>query len=125
MRSFNAEGTFETEDGERITLVCDFSTIDVVQGITGQNWDDVMPQLAEFDRALLTKILWAMLRKRHEGISLDEAAALGFDKNSIALWAIMGDVINRACNISDDKPAEDEAAKKKSRGRSKSSAASG
>lgn len=124
MRSFNAEGTVQTADGETLTLVCDFYTIDVVEGITGENWDDVIPQLVQPPKSLAVKVLYGLLRKRHEGITLDEAAALSYDKNSLAIWAVVGDVIRRACNI-DAEEDEEEAPKKKSGGRRKSSAGNG
>jgi hypothetical protein len=124
MRSFNAEGVFETEDGERLTLVCDFYTIDIVEGITGQNWDEIVPQISS-SRALAVKVLYGLLRRKHETISLDEAAAVSYDKNSIALWAIMGDVIRRACNLPGGDEPEDDGAKKKRSGRRKTSADNG
>lgn len=123
MRSFFAEGQIETESGDKLTLVCDFYSIDVVEQISGQSWDEIIPQLASPPRALAIKVLYALLRKRHDGITLDEAAAVSFDKNSLAIWAVVGDVIRRACNIG---PADDEEpAKKKPSGRSRSSAKSG
>jgi hypothetical protein len=122
MRAFFAEGQIENEDGDKLTLVCDFYTIDVAEQITGQRWDDILPELFN-SRALATKVLYSLLRRKHEGITLDEAAALLFDRNSAAIWAVMGDVIRRACNIPDEPEADD--AKKKPRGRSRSSAKSG
>lgn len=122
MRAFFAEGQIESEDGDKLTLVCDFYTIDVAEQITGQRWDDILPELFN-SRSLATKVLFSLLRKRHEGITLDEAAALLFDRNSAAIWAVMGDVIRRACNIPDEPEAPD--AKKKPAGRSRSSARSG
>lgn len=123
MRAFNAEGTVQTADGETLSLVCDFHTIDIVEGITAENWDDIIPQLVEPPKSLAVKVLYGLLRKRHEGITLDEAAALSYDKNSLAIWATVGDVIRRACNIDQDE--EEEPAKKKSGGRQRSSARSG
>jgi hypothetical protein len=125
MRAFFAEGLIETEDGEKLTLVCDFYTIDVAEQITGMNWDeDILPALANPPKALAVKLLYALLRKRQEQVTLDEAAGLSYDKNAIAIWAVVGDVIRRACNLGG--ADEDEApAKKKSGGRSRSSAKSG
>jgi hypothetical protein len=123
MRAFYAEGQIETEDGDKLTLVCDFYTIDVVEQITGEKWDDIIPQLVSPPRALAVKVLYGLLRKRHDGITLDQAAGVSFDKNSLAIWAIMGDVIRRACNIASDEEAVP--GKKKPSGRSRSSAKSG
>lgn len=123
MRSFFAEGQFQTDEGERLTLVCDFAALDVIEGVTGQNWDEIVPQLVKPPRGLAVKVLYGLLRKRHEQISLDEVAGLFFDKNSIALWAVMGDVIARACNF--DAGEEDAKPKKKPAGRSRTSVKSG
>jgi hypothetical protein len=125
VRAFFAEGQFETDEGERLTLVCDFSALDVIEQVTGQNWDEIVPQLVDPPRALAVKVLYGLLRKRHDRISLDEVAGLFFDKNAIALWAVMGEVIARACHF--DKGEDDEAkpAKKKPRGQSRSTARSG
>jgi hypothetical protein len=123
MRSFFAEGTAQTADGETLTLVCDFYTIDVVEGITGQNWDDVIPEIGS-SKTIAIKVLYGLLRKRHEGITLDQAAALVYDKNSLAIWAVAGDVIRRACNFDEEEQPE-EPAKKKQSGRRRSSASNG
>jgi hypothetical protein len=130
-RSFFAEGLVETEDGEKLTLVCDFFTIQVVEQISGLNWDDdILPSLINPPKHLAILVLYGLLRKRQEHITLDEAAGLTYDKHAIAIWAIVGDVIRRACNFGEaeqEVEAKQEAAppKKKSAGRSRSSVASG
>jgi hypothetical protein len=123
MRAFFAEGTFTTEDGEALTLVCDFFAMDVVESVTKERWDDIVPQLVDPPRALAVKVLYGLLRKRHEQITLDEAAGVSFDKNSIALWAVVGDVIRRASNMPDGESKDENPPKR--RGRSKSSAKGG
>lgn len=123
MRPFFAEGLIETEDGEKLTLVCDFYTIDVVEQISSQNWDDILPQLISPPKALAVQLLYGLLRKRQENITLDEAAGLSYDKNAIAIWAVVGDVIRRACNLGGEE--EETTAKKKPSGRSRRSVKSG
>lgn len=124
MRPFFAEGLIETEDGEKLTLVCDFYTIDVVEQISGLNWDqDILPQMTNPSKALSVQLLYGLLRKRHVNVTLDEAAGLTYDKNAIAMWAVAGDVIRRACNLGGVE--EQEPAKKKPNGRSRGSAKSG
>lgn len=118
MRSFFAEGMFETEDGEKLQLVCDFYAVDVVEQITELNWDlDIIPQMASPSKALGARLLYGLLRKRQPNVTLDEAMGLTYDKNAPALWAVVGDVIRRACNL-DTGEAEEAPAKKKSGGRS-------
>lgn len=122
MRAFFAEGTVEA-DGETLTLVCDFQAIDVVESITGENWDEIIPQLVKPAKALGVKVLYGLLRKRHEGITLDEVAALTYSKDSMAIWAVAGDVIAKACNF--EQASDDGHAKKKPAGRSRDSVESG
>jgi hypothetical protein len=124
MRPFFAEGLIETEDGEKLTLVCDFFTIDVVEQISGQNWDDILPQLASPPKALAIQVLYGLLRKRQVHVTLDEAAGLSYDKNAIAIWAVVGDVIRRACNLGGGEE-EEKPAKKKPSGRSRGSGRNG
>lgn len=126
MRPFYAEGLIETEDGEKLQLVCDFYTIDVVEQISGLNWDDdIISQFPNPPKALAIQVLYGLLRKRQENVTLDEAAGLTYDKNVIAIWAVMGDVIRRACNFAPDEEEEPTPAKKKPGGRSKGSARNG
>lgn len=125
MRPFFAEGSVETGDGEALTLVCDFFALDVIEQVTGQSWDDILPELANPPRALAVKVLYGLLRKRHPGITLDEAAGVAFDKNQAAIGLVMGDVIRRACNIGGGEDTEASLAKKKPSGRSKVSAGNG
>lgn len=119
MRAFYAEGQLQTKDGEKLTLVCDFYTIDVVQGITGESWDDLLPRIFEGDRALFIKVLYGLLRKRHENVTLDEAAGVSYDCDQTILGATVADVIKRACNIADGEEAKEENPPKR-RGRSRS-----
>lgn len=126
MRALFAEGPIETQDGEKLTLVCDFFTIQVVEQITGLNWDrDVLPGLADPPKHLAIQVLYGLLRKRQEHVTLDEAAALTYDRNAIAIWAVVGDVIRRACNLGPDDDEEPAAPKKKPSGRSRTSARNG
>lgn len=126
MKPFYHEGQVEAE-GEKLILVCDLYAIDCIESITGQSWDDILPQLENPPNALLTKILWGFLRRKHEGVTLDEAAGVAFGPDKVAVGLVLGDVLRRACNIpaeaeSTDAPA---APKKKSNGRSRSSAKTG
>lgn len=126
MRAFFAEGLIETEDGEKLTLVCDFYTIQVVEQISGLNWDeDILPQMASPPKHLAVQLLYGLLRKRQENVTLDEAAGLSYDKNAIAIWAVAFDVVRRACNLDLGEVEEAPGPKKKSGGRSRRSARNG
>lgn len=124
MRAFFAEGMIETDEGERLTLVCDWYALKVIEDVAGQNWDDIVGQLTNPPRHLAAIVLYGLLRGRQETITLDEAMALFCDKNSIAIWAVMGKVIQRASNL-EEVEETDTGSKKKSRGRSKASASVG
>jgi hypothetical protein len=113
MKSFFHEGQVEA-DGETLTLVCDFGAIMAIESVTGENWDDIVPQLAAPSRTLSVQVLWGLLRRKHEGITLDQAAGVAFGKQQAAVGQCMFEVIARACNLADDKT--DEPAKKKRSG---------
>lgn len=122
MKSFYHEGQVEA-DGESLTLVCDFGAIMAIEGVTGENWDDIVPQLAAPSRTLSVQVLWGLLRRKHEGITLDQAAGVAFGKDQAAVGQCMFEVIARACNIVDDEKTG--GAKKKRSGQSPSSESNG
>lgn len=117
MKSFYHEGQVEA-DGETLTLVCDFGAIMAIESVTGENWDDIVPQLASPSRTLSVQVLWGLLRRKHDGVTLDQAAGIAFGKEQGAVGLTMFDVIARACNIESDGEKTD--AKKKRAGQSKS-----
>lgn len=122
MRAFFAEASFDA-GGEQLTMVCDFYAIAVVEGVTGQNWNDIVPQLADPPFTLFVQVLYGLLRKRHEGITLDQVTALFYDtKERNAIVALMGAVIAKACNFD---TGEDAPAKKKLSGASRTSERNG
>jgi hypothetical protein len=121
MKPFYFEGQVEA-DGETLTLVCDFGAIMAIEGVTGENWDDIVPQLAAPSRTLSVQVLWGLLRRKHDGVTLDQAAGIAFGKDQAAVGGCMFEVIARACNMVDDK---DEPAKKKPDGQSESSESNG
>lgn len=118
MRAFYHDAVVEVE-GEKLTLVCDFMAITAIEGVTGENWDEIVPQLANPSRTLVVKVLWGLLRRKHEGVTLDEAAGVAFGPNQTAVGIAMGDVIQRACNLA--APKEKDGNPPKRRGRSKAS----
>lgn len=117
MRPFYHEGQVEV-DGETLHLVCNFRAIDVIESVTEQKMSDILPQLANPSFALAGKVLWGLLREKHEGVTLDEAAGVGFGPEGNKVGLVMGDVLRRAFNIGEE--AKD-ANPPKRRGRSKTS----
>lgn len=123
MRAFYHEAQIEVE-GERLHLVCNFRTLDCIESLTGEKMSDILLELASPSHNLTAKILWAMLREKHEGVTLDEAAGVAFGPQGTAVGLVMGDCINRAFNLG-EQPEEKDPNPTKRAGRSKASLRSG
>lgn len=98
MRPFYHEGQIEV-DGETLHLVCNFRSIDVIESVTGEKMSDVLPQLVDPSYSLVGKVLWGLLREKHEGVTLDEAAGVAFGSSGAAVGVVIGDVLQRAFNL--------------------------
>lgn len=122
MRSFYHEGQVEVE-GETLHLVCNFRAIDVVEALTGEKMSEILPQLTDPPFALVGKLLFALLREKHEGITLDQAAGVGFGPDGAKVGLVMGDIIRRAFNIGGEEEKGENPPKR--RGRSKNSSLNG
>lgn len=104
MRSFYNEVQIEVE-GEPLHLVMNFRAIDVIESLTEQTIPEIIPQLADNPPySLVGKVLWAVLREKHEGVTLDQAASVAFDPVSGAVvGAALGDLIRRSFNLGEAK----------------------
>lgn len=123
LKPFFHEGQVDVE-GEKLTLTCNFRVIDMVESLTGEKMSDVLPQMVDPPSALAGKVLWAMLREKHEGITLDEAAGVMFGPERESVGIVMGDVFRRAFNIGEEPEAKGKNPRKR-RGRSQTSESSG
>ena len=119
MRPFYHEGHV-TVEGEQLTLVCNFRVIDVVESLTGEKMSDILQQLDDPPSSLAGKMLWAMLREKHEGVTLDEAAGVMFGPDKGAVGIVVGDIFRRAFNV-DEQPKAKGKNPPKRRGASKTS----
>jgi hypothetical protein len=119
MRPFYHEGHV-TVEGEQLTLVCNFRVIDVVESLTGEKMSDVLTQLDDPPSALAGKVLWAMLREKHEGVTLDEAAGVMFGPDKDEVGVVVGDIFRRAFNVGEEPKAKGKNPRKR-RGASKAS----
>lgn len=120
MKPFYHEGHV-TVDGQQLTLVLDFMAIDVLESLTGEKLlSEILPQMADPPTALVGKVLWAMLRRKHEGATIDEAAGLIFGPECEAVGLVVGDIFRRACNLGDEPEAKGKNPRKR-RGASKPS----
>jgi hypothetical protein len=87
----------KVEVGEDILhLVLNFRAIDVIESITGESMDEILPQMIAPKHGLGVKVLYGMLREHHEGITLDEVAAYFYCEHDTKIGLAMADVISRA-----------------------------
>lgn len=116
MKPFFAEVEVEA-NGETLKLVCNFLAIDCIESVTGEKMQEIIPQLGDPSQSLAVKVLWGLLRYRHEGVSLDEAASITFgpDKGKVAI--AMGEAISRAFTFDEKAKGENPPER---RGRSRS-----
>lgn len=122
MRPFFNEADVPVDDGETLHLVLDFRAIDCIESLTGQSMEEVLPQLVNPSHSLACKMLWAMLREKHDGITLDEAMGIVVDpKYGPRVGAEIGLLLNRAYNLEEAKDKNPP----KRRGRSTSSEKNG
>ena len=98
MRPFYHEGQLQV-DGETLHLVCNFRAIDVIESVTAQKMSEILPQLTDPSYTLVGKVLWGLLREKHEDVTLDDAAGVAFGPSGPAVGVVMGDVLSRAFNI--------------------------
>jgi hypothetical protein len=101
MRAFYNEAQVEVE-GETLHLVCNFRAIDVIESVTGEKMTDILPQLIDPPMSLIGKVLWGMLREKHEGVTLDQAAGVGFGPDGAKVGLAMADVLRRAFNLGEE-----------------------
>ena len=104
-------------EDEKLTLVLNFRAIDVIESVTGEKMTDILPQLADPPMSLAGKVLWGLLREKHEGVTLDQAAGVGFGRDGAAVGLAMADLLTRAFNIGESRAKNPP----KRRGASKSS----
>lgn len=102
MKPFFAEVPVETADGP-LTLVCNFRAIDCIEGLAGEKFQDILSQLDDPPQSLAVKVLWGLLRHKHEGISLDETAAIAFGPDKAVIAIAMGEAISRAFTFGEAK----------------------
>jgi hypothetical protein len=121
MRPFYNEEQIQVE-GESLCLVLNFRALDCIESLTGENMPAILPQLvSDPPYALVGKVLWALLREKHEGLTLDDAAGVAFGPDGGRVGLAIGDLLQRGFNLGE---AKDENPPRR-RGRSKTSAKSG
>lgn len=117
MRSFYNEQDV-TVEGEPLTLVLNFRAIDAIESLTGEKMTDILPQLVDPPMSLVGKVLWALLREKHEGVTLDQAAGVGFGPDGAKVGVAMAGLLTRGFDLGPKETGENPP---KRRGASKAS----
>lgn len=107
MPAFHDEELIEV-GGYRLTLAIDFSIIDLVEHLSGQEMPQVLLAVSA-DRppiGVAGKLLWALLRRNHGSMTLDETAGLMLGKHRPAVLAGMFGLLKRAMNLGEKKPED-------------------
>jgi len=93
--------------GQRLKLVIDFRTIDLIEGLVGEPMPAILPRVLSMSPSygVTTKFVWAMLRHHHDELTLDEVAGILLNPEDTALatanGVIVEDLIKRAFHIED------------------------
>jgi hypothetical protein len=125
LKPFSNEAEVAVADGGLIlTLTIDFGVIDRLEGLLGKPMDDCISELFR-SAAMQGKFLWAMTRKHHADITLDQVAGIQFSKDGPAVMATLGDLIRRTFNFGEEEGEQSSRPPKRSSGASRSSARSG
>jgi len=92
--------------GDKLILAVDFRAIDCIEHLAGGEgrimpMPEVITQLfaSPPSFSLSGKVLWALLRRHHEAITLDEAAGQMFGCDGGRIGAAMGELLLRAMNL--------------------------
>jgi hypothetical protein len=101
MRPFYNEEQVQVE-GDTLHLVLNFRALDVIESLTGQKMSEILPQLIDPPHALVGKMLWGLLREKHESVSLDEAAGAAFGPDGAKIGLAMAALVTRAFNLGGD-----------------------
>lgn len=123
LKAFCDEELVEAGD-DKLRLALDFRAIDIIEGLADEPMPTVIVRLMESPPsiALSGKVLWALLRRHHEEVTLDETAGLMFSEHGNRVGLAMSNLIQRAFNFGEAAPDENPP---KRRGRSKASGRNG
>ena len=127
LTAFYDEEVVEAGD-TKLTLAIDFRAIDIIEGLAGGPGEIVpMPTVLAWlftppaSIGLSGKVLWALLRRHHDDVSLDQAAGLMFHKeHGPKVGQAIDRLLSRAFNLVDETKAKDKNPPKR-RGASKGS----
>jgi hypothetical protein len=103
MRPFYNEEQLTVGD-ETLTLVLNFRALDCIESLTGETMPAILPQLVgDPPYSLVGKVLWGLLREKHEGVSLDEAAGVAFGDEGAKVGLAIGTLLQRGFNLGEAK----------------------
>jgi hypothetical protein len=114
---------------EVLRLVIDFRMIDLLEGLLGRKMDELIREVCDPEppHALTVKFVWAMLRRHHSEVTLDQVATLMYGDNRDVISFAAGALVKRAFNLFEGSKEGEQSSRppKRSSGASRSSARSG
>lgn len=128
LTAFHDEELVEAGE-DKLTLAIDFRAIDVIEGLAGGEGQIVpMPVVLDWlftppaPISLSGKVLYALLLRHHQDVTLDQAAGLMFHKeHGPKVGKAMDTLLLRAFNLLVDEPKAKDKNPRKRRGASKTS----
>lgn len=92
-------------DGETLHLVLNFRAIDCIESLTGQTMNTIIGGAIGGDMplSLSVKVLWGLLREKHEDLSLDDASGYAFGDDSGKIGMAVSELLSRGFNFGDGK----------------------
>jgi hypothetical protein len=91
----------------RLKLAVDFRALDLAEHLVGEIVPEILPKLFSVRPSLgaSSKMLWAMLRRHHEEMTLDQAGGIIVSEHSSSALAAIHALLGRALNLgrSEDK----------------------
>jgi hypothetical protein len=124
LASFNHEAQIKVGD-ETLTLRLDFRAITTIEGALQMDMPSVVGVIRSGRPPLsvLGQVLWSLLRKHHEDVSLDQAAGIMFADEAAEIGLQLDALLERAFPL--DKEDKEPKNPPQQNGRSETSAASG
>ena len=127
LKPFYNEAQVAIGDDFILCLVIDFGVIDRLEGLLRMPLDEAMGKL-NTSVAMQGKFLWAMTRKHHNELTLDQIAGIQFSKeHGPAVIATLGNLVRDTFNIGEPEAEGEQSSRppKRSAGASRASSRNG
>lgn len=85
----------------RLKLGIDFRTLDIAEHLIGEKTPDILPKLFSPRPSVgaSAKFLWALLRRHHDAVTIDQAGGLVVSEHSAGIFAAIFALLSRALNL--------------------------